>query len=184
MQPAERLSLEQYLAIDLGDTKHEYVDGTVHAMAGGTPEHAAIAANIIGHLRTALRDRPCQIYTSDARIAVEATDLRTYPDVTVVCGEVQRADRGHSIVNPLVLFEVTSDSSADWDRGGKFAHYRRIPALREYVVVHHLERAVEHHVRGPGDVWTLRDLGPTGAVTLTSLDVSLPLDEIYLKLDV
>lgn len=187
-EAARSLSLDEYLALDVGETKHEFVGGAVHAMAGGTPERAAIAANVIGHLRMLLRDRPCQVYTSDVRVAVEATDLRTYPDVTIVCGEVRRLDKGISLVNPVVLFEITSDSSTDWDRGGKFAHYRRIPSLREYVVVNHGERLVEHHTRGEpsssGDIWTLRDVRDAGTVELVSLGCALPLDEIYLKVEV
>lgn len=181
-QAAQRLRLEEYLGLDVGDVKHEYVSGLVHAMAGGTPEHGALGANVIGHLRGALRDRPCQVYTSDVRIAVETTGLRTYPDVTIVCGEVKRTDNEISVVNPIVLVEVTSPSTADWDRGGKFAHYRRIPSLREYVVVSHEEHLVEHHVRGPGDTWTLRDVR-NGVIDLASLRCSLPIEEIYLKVD-
>lgn len=183
-QGAAQVSLEQYLALDAGEEKLEYVGGLAHAMAGGTPEHGALAANVIGHLRDVLRDRPCQVYTSDVRVAVEATGLRTYPDVTIVCGKVERTDKAISVVNPIVLVEVTSDSTADWDRGGKFAHYRQIPSLREYVVVNHHERLVEHHARGPDDTWTLRDVRADGVVELSSLGCALPLGEIYLKVEV
>lgn len=120
--PAIRMSLGEYLALDAsGEVKHEYVDGAAYAMAGGTIEHGAIAGNVIRHLGSMLRDRPCQVFTSDVRVAVDATGLRTYPDVSVVCGEIARTDDGLSIVNPIVLFEVLSESTADWDRGGKFA---------------------------------------------------------------
>jgi Uma2 family endonuclease len=180
---AAHVSVEEYLALDVGDVKHEYVGGVVHAMAGGTPEHGALAANVIRHLGTVLRDRPCQIYTSDVRVAIEATGLRTYPDVTIVCGAVQRGDKDVSVVNPTVLVEVTSDSTADWDRGGKFAHYRQIPSLREYLVVNHRERLVEHHSRGAGDIWTLRDVRADGVIELASLSCTLPLPEVYLKVD-
>jgi len=180
--PARKMSLEEYLALDRqADVKHEYVAGAAHAMAGGTIEHAAIAGNVIGHLRTVLRAKPCQILTSDARVAVEATGLRTYPDVSVVCGEVSRADEGLSVTNPIVILEVLSESTADWDRGGKFAHYRRIASLREYVVIAQDERFVEHHVRGEEGLWTLRDVRDAGVVELAALGCSLPLEEIYLK---
>jgi len=174
------ISLEEYLELDKGDVKHEYIGGIAYAMAGGTLEHAAIASNIAGHLRGMLRERPCQVFTSDARLAVDATVLRTYPDVSVVCGEISRTDGGISMTNPIVLVEVTSRTTADWDRGGKFAHYRRVPSLREYLVVSHDERLVEHHGRGDGGLWTLRDVRE-GAVELDSIKCSLPLEEIYLK---
>ena len=183
--PASKMALAEYLALDKrADLKHEYVSGGAHAMAGGSIEHGAIAGNVIGHLRTVLRERPCQIFTSDVRVAVEETGLRTYPDVSVVCGEVARADDGRSTTNPIVIVEVLSDSTADWDRGGKFAHYRRIPSLREYVVIAQDERFVEHHVRGDADLWTLRDVRGNGVIDLAALGCSLPLDEIYLKVAV
>ncbi len=183
-QAAQRLSLDEYLAFDEGEVKHEYIGGAAHAMASGTPEHGAMAANVIGHLRTVLRERACQVFTSDVRVAIEATDLRTYPDVMVVCGEGRRVDNGISVVNPIVLVEATSDSSSGWDRGGKFAHYRRIPSLREYIVVNHEERFVEHHSRAEGDFWTLRDVHGDGVIELASIGGLLPLEEIYLKVAV
>ncbi len=180
--PAVRMSLGEYLALDAsGEVKHGYIDGAAYATAGGPVEHGAIAGNVIGHLRAMLRDRPCQVFTSDVRVAVEATGLRTYPDVSVVCGEPARTDDGLSIINPIVLVEVLSESTADRDRGGKFAHYRRLASLREYVVIAQEERAVEHHVRGEGGLWTLRDIRGAGVVELASLGCALPLDEIYLK---
>lgn len=179
-QEAQQISLDDYLALDQGEVKHEYVEGVAYAMAGGTLEHAAIAGNVVRYVGTALRERPCQIFPSDARLAVEATGLRTYPDASVVCGEILRTDRGLSMLNPIVLVEVTSPSSADWDRGGKFAHYRRIPSLREYLVIAHETPVVEHHVRGDGGIWMLRDVRE-GSVELASIGVTLPLEEIYLK---
>lgn len=183
-QAVEHVSLEHYLSLDVGEVKHEYVGGMAQAMAGGTPEHGALAANVIRHLGNVLRDRPCQVYTSDVRVAIEATGLRTYPDVTIACGKVERTDKDISVVNPIVLVEVTSDSTADWDRGGKFAHYRQIPSLREYVVVNHHEHLVEHHSRAADDTWTLRDVRADGVVDLTSLGCTLPLAEIYLKVEI
>lgn len=179
-QSALPISLAEYIELDKGDVKHEYIGNIAYAMAGGTLEHAAIAGNIVGHLRGMLRERPCQVFTSDARLAIDATVLRTYPDVSVVCGEIITADGGLSMTNPIVLVEVTTRTTADWDRGGKFAHYRRASSLREYLVVSHEERLVEHHVRGDGGLWTLRDIRE-GAVELGSIMCSLPLDEIYLK---
>jgi len=179
---ATRITIDEYLDLDEGEIKHEYIDGVAYAMAGGTLEHSLIATNIAGHLRGVLRERPCQVYTSDARLAVEATRLRTYPDVTVVCGDVSRTDRGISMTNPIVVVEVASPGTEGWDRGGKFRHYRHVASLREYLVVSSDERLVEHHIRGDRGIWTLRDV-QEGTVELGSIACTLPLEEIYLKVD-
>ncbi len=183
MDPARRMSFDEYLALEAeGDVRHEYLDGEVFAMAGGSLEHAAIAGNVIGHLRGVLRDRPFQVFTSDAKVVIEATGLYTYPDVTIVCGEVQRSKKiEHAIVNPLLLVEVASESTEDWDRGGKFAHYRQIPSLREYLVISQTERFIEHHVRRDDGVWLLTDVRGDASIALASVPGRLPLLEVYLK---
>ncbi len=182
-EPVTRHTYAEYLALESeSPVRHEFVDGEICAMAGGTLEHSQIAANVIGHLRAALHARPCVVYTSDARVKVDATSMATYPDVGVVCGEVQRsaADKD-AITNPIVIVEVLSDSTSDWDRGGKFDHYRRLASLREYVLVSQTERAVEHRVRNDDGSWTVRYFAARDAVTLASLECELPLDEVYFK---
>lgn len=179
------MTLDEYLALErAGDVRYEYLDGEAFAMAGGTPQHAAIAGNILRHLGNVLRDRPCQVFTSDAKVAIDATGLYTYPDVTVVCGPLATAPTvQHAIANPLLLVEVTSDSTEDWDRGGKFAHYRRLSSLREYLVVSQTERYVEHHVRNDDGSWTLFDVRGDATLRLASVQADLPVAEIYLKVD-
>lgn len=140
-----RYTIQQYVHIEeYANLKHEYLDGQVWAIAGGTPEHARMASAITVALGTQLRERPCAIYSSDARVRVVATGLDTYPDVTVVCGGEQR-DEGDplALTNPVLLVEVTSDSSEAYDRGEKLEHYKRISALREVVLVSHREPLVE-----------------------------------------
>lgn len=184
-EPARRMTLAEYLALEAGgEVRYEFLNGEVFAMAGGSPEHAAIAGNVIGHLRGVLRDRPCQVFTSDAKVAIEATGLFTYPDVTIVCGEVQRSKKvDAAIVNPVLLVEVTSDSTEDWDRGGKFAHYRQISSLREYLVISQTERFIEHHVRRDDGSWILTDVRGEASIALASVPGALPLDEVYLKIE-
>jgi Uma2 family endonuclease len=126
-----------YLAAEeLSETKHEYLCGEVFAMAGGTPEHAALMAAITVELGTALRGRPCRVYSSELRIRIDVTDLSTYPDVSVVRGELKTSsiDR-NAITNPILIIEVLSDSTEAYDRGEKFSHYRRLPSLREYLLL-------------------------------------------------
>ena len=105
-------------------------------MAGGTPEHGRLAAALAGELRGKLRGRPCAVFSSDVRIRIAATDRTTYPDLSVVCGKRETAaDDPDALVNPIVIVEVLSDSTEADDRGAKFAHYRRLESLREYVLV-------------------------------------------------
>jgi Uma2 family endonuclease len=182
-EPARKATytFAEYLAIDeASEIKHELVNGEIFAMAGGTLEHAQIAGNLIRVLGTQLLGRPCNVYTSDARVRVRATGLATYPDVTVVCGAIERdPENAHTITNPVVLVEVLSDSTEGYDREEKFSHYRRIPSLREYLLVSQKERRVEHFTRNDDGSWTLRDLVPPEPVRLPSIGCELALSEVY-----
>jgi Uma2 family endonuclease len=183
VEPARKLSytFAEYIAIDeASPTKHEYVNGEILAMSGGTLEHSQLAANVIGELGAQLRGRPCAVYTSDARVRVLATGLATYPDVTVVCGSVERDPESKStIVNPALIVEVLSDSTESYDREEKFAHYRRIPSLREYLLVSQHERRITHLSRNDDGSWTLRDVVGASVVRLPSIGCELSLAEVY-----
>ncbi|AKT41730.1 Uma2 family endonuclease [Chondromyces crocatus] len=162
-------------------TRHELVNGQVYAMAGGSPEHALIAMNIGAELRSALRGRGCKVFSSDVRIRVRATGLATYPDVSVVCGELARDPEDEStLVNPVLLVEVLSPSTEAYDRGEKFAHYRRLPSLREVVLVSQSRRRVELFRRNDDGSWTLYEADGSGALDLASVGCKLALDEVYL----
>lgn len=178
----QRFSFEDYVELeDSSPIKHEFLDGEVLAMSGGSFEHAAIAMTIGGLLREALRGKRCRAASSDLRIRVTATGLTTYPDVSVVCGkpELDPADRsGHTVTNPTVLAEVLSPSTASYDRGEKLAHYQRIASLREVMLVAHDERRVDLW-RRVGDHWTQLTFRSGEAVALESLECALPVDEIY-----
>ena len=182
-QPArlDSLTFPDYLARDeASDIRHEYVGGEIFAMSGGTLEHSRIAANVIGELRTQLGRRPCAVFTSDARVRVLATGLATYPDVTVVCGSIEHdPESKHTITNPVVLVEVLSDTTESYDREEKLAHYRRIPSLREYVLVSQHERLITHLSRNDDGTWTLRDIEPPGVVRLPSIGCELGFEEVY-----
>ncbi len=156
--------MREYLVAEAaGDVKHEFLRRAVHAMAGGTPEHAALSAAVIGELRSLLRGKPCQVFTSDLRVRVEATDLTTYPDVSIVCGVLERSELdANAVTNPVALVEVLSDSSEAYDRGEKFAHYRRIPSLREYLVVSQRETRLELFRREDDGSWRLFVAGAGG----------------------
>jgi Uma2 family endonuclease len=177
-----RMTYSAYLAAEAtADVKHEYLRGEVFAMAGGTPPHARLAAAVIGELRNALADRPCEVFTSDLRVRIEATDLSTYPDVTVVCGDFQHSDLDvNAATNPILIVEVLSESTEAYDRGEKFAHYRRLPSLREYLLVSSGEPRLESYARNAAGEWVLHEAGPGESLTLRSLDgVRLETDAIY-----
>jgi Uma2 family endonuclease len=171
----------EYLAIDeASDIRHEYVNGEIFAMSGGTLDHSRIAANVIRVLGVQLEGRPCVVFTADARVRVLATGLATYPDVTVVCGAIERDPQNkQTITNPVVLVEVLSDSTEDYDREEKLAHYRRIPSLREYLLVSQHERRITHLSRNDDGSWTLRDVEPPAAVELPSIGCMLSFDQVY-----
>lgn len=178
----QRFSFEDYLVLEeASPVKHEFLDGHVWAMAGGSPEHGAIAANVIAMLGAALRDRPCRVFTSDVRVRVTATGLATYPDVSVVCGQLETdpADaKGHTVVNPVVVVEVLSPSTEDYDRGEKVAHYKQVASLREIVLVAHDEPRIELW-RRDGDHWILEVVRGEGAAVLPSLGCELALADVY-----
>ncbi len=173
---AEYVALETY-----SPTKHEFLDGEIYAMAGGSDEHAALASRIGWALNNAVGERRCRVYTSDLRLYVEAVRLATFPDALVVCGALQRYDPGPetTALNPMILVEVTSPSSEAYDTSDKFEYYRTIPTLREYVIVSHRERRITIHARNHNDSWSTQVAIKGGRVTLPSLDAELIVDEIY-----
>ena len=176
--PAEYLALERR-----AETKSEYYQGEIFAMSGASREHNLIGVNVAGELRQQLRNRDCEVYPSDMRVRVTPTGLYTYPDVVVVCGEPQFEDGElDTLLNPKVLFEILSPSTADYDRGGKFAQYRRLASLAEYVLISQDRPLVEHYVRQPHDQWLLSEQsGLTDTLVLPSIRCQLALSEIYLK---
>lgn len=181
--PAGELTVTfaEYLAQEeTSDTKHEYLDGEIFAMAGGTIEHGALAANVIGELRALVRGHACRVLTSDVRLHVNATGLTTYPDASVACPPIETAAEDvHAVTNPVVIVEVLSDSTEAYDRGEKFAHYRRIPSLRDYLLVSQHEQRIDHYTRNPDGTWNLRDVRPPGSVKL-SIGGELSAAEVYL----
>ena len=173
-------TFDEYVRFE-GDapSKHEFVHGAILAMAGGTIEHGALCAAVLGLLRELLRGRRCRAFDSNARIRVIETGNAYYPDASVVCGvlAVDSADQ-RSIVNPTVLVEVLSPSTEEYDTTEKLADYFRIPSLSHVVHVHHARRRVDVHTRGDHG-FSLASFGPGQAAILSLLGVSLSVDEIY-----
>lgn len=182
------VSYAEYLVLErASETKHEYLDGEIVAMAGGTPDHARLAAAMIGSLGTALAGRRCALFTSDARIWVPRSRRALYPNVSVVCGRLERDDEdGDAITNPTVIVEVLSPSTEAYDRGEKFRHYRQIASLREYVLVSYASPVVEVWRRDEGhatptriDAWKPSEVVAGEKIRLASLDVVVDLDDLY-----
>lgn len=175
-----RIPFDEYLRLEeYSNVKHEYLDGAIYAMAGGSPRHAALTSQVNGALVSQLRDRPCVVFSSDLRIRVPSTGLATYPDVSVVCGplETDAANR-HTVLNPILVVEVLSDSTEEYDRSEKLDHYRQIPALHEIALVSQHQPLVEVWRREGGN-WTHHEYGAGSRVPLTSIGCELHLDELY-----
>lgn len=165
------------------DIKHEFVNGEIFDMAGGTIEHGRLASAVNAALRTQLLGRPCEVYSADVRIRVLATGLATYPDVSVVCGRLERDPADvNTIVNPIVLVEVLSDGTERYDRGEKFAHYQRVPSLKEYVLVSQQSPRIEVFRRNDdGKSWTLHIAEVGESVSLASIGCELDVAKIYVN---
>jgi Uma2 family endonuclease len=165
---------------DSNPAKHEFIDGHILAMAGGTPAHARLQGAVLYALERRLEGKPCQPFPSDLRVRVRATGMATYPDVTVICGAVETDPEDlHAVTNPTVIVEVLSDRTERYDRGEKFEHYRTIPSLREYVLVSHRERHVEVRRRGGVGEWRETHARRGEVVELTALGITVGVDEIY-----
>lgn len=161
-------------------TKNEYINGVIYAMAGGTPEHAALTATLLSKLHQALSGRPCRVYSSDLRVRITKTDLATYPDVTVVCGQFQAApDDPNAASNPSLVVEVLSDSTEAYDRGEKSAHYRYISSLKEYAFVSQHTQRVEVYRRNEKNHWELFEFRPGEEVVFESIGCKVDVNEIY-----
>jgi Uma2 family endonuclease len=178
----QRVTYAEYLRLEAAsDVKHEFISGVVVAMAGGTIEHGRLMSQATGLLKRALEGRPCIVLPSDVRVRIRAADRATYPDLHVVCSNVERdPDDPHAVVNPLVVIEVLSDSTAESDRGDQFAAYRRLLSLREYVLISQHERAVDVYRRDPSGRRWLVDTYEAGEVfRLDALGVELEVDSLY-----
>lgn len=173
---------EEYLAFERkSEYKNEFIDGEVFAMTGASRAHNLIAGNIFTALKQQLRESHCEVYISDMRVGIPAANLYTYPDVVVVCGEPKFEDEHvDTLLNPVLITEVLSKSTAAYDRTAKFAYYRTIESLTEYLLIAQDEHHVEQYVRQPDGHWLLADIrGLESRVESASTRCTLALKEIY-----
>ena len=181
-----RVTSEEYLALERkAERKSEYFNGEIFAMAGSSPQHVLIVTNVVSELRSQLKTRPCTVYSTDLRLKVSATGMYTYPDVIVVCGEPQfDDDHKDTLLNPTLIVEVLSESTKDYDRGGKFEQYRMIESFVEYVLIAQNKRHVEHFVRQADNRWLLSETNRLeDTIELTSIACNLMLTEVYDKVE-
>ena len=177
-----RVSYAEYLAAErVSEAKHQWVNGEVFDMAGGTPEHARLQAAVAGELRSALLGSRCAVFSSDLRVKPKTSDLATYPDVTVVCVKLEtHPEDGDAVTNPVVICEVLSPTTEAFDRGDKFIHYRRIPTLTEYVLVSQSAQRIEVF-RRDGERWVLTEYGKGTRIELSAVRAVLDLDALYVN---
>lgn len=181
-EKVRKLSEAEYLAIErAAEFKSEFYDGEMFAMAGGTMMPSLVGTNLVGEFRNLLKGRSCVPFNADLRLKIEATGLFTYPDLSVICGTPLFAhDSDDTVTNPTLLAEVLSDSTESYDRGTKFDHYKKIPTLREYLIVRQKEPCVEQFIRQPSGVWLLRQAtGLEATMAIPSLEVTVALSEVY-----
>jgi Uma2 family endonuclease len=181
--PKRYFTPEEYLELEVkADYKSQYVAGEIFAMAGAQPWHIKVTFNLVGMLYNRFRGRSCDAFFNEMRVRVKAGDLYTYPDVMALCGEpeFETTANPHSLLNPQVIFEVLSPSTEAFDRGDKFARYRLLESLTDYVLVSSERMQVEHYVRQANGVWLFREYNqPEHRLTLVSVECELPLAEIY-----
>lgn len=181
--PAHRIqySWEDYLALEASsNVKHEFLEGQIYGMASGTPEHAALKAALTGLLFAQIRGGRCRAHDADLRVRVLGTGLATYPDVTVVGGPSERdPNDANAITNPTLLIEELSPSTEEYDRGDKFEHYKRIPSLKQYVIVSHREREIAVWSRSASGEWVSFSGRAGDRVALESIGAELSVDDVY-----
>jgi Uma2 family endonuclease len=182
--PVHRLTEAEYLEIERrAEFKSEFLDGEMFAMSGGTLSHGLIACNLSRAIGNQLEGSPCVVYGSDVRVKIQVAGLYTYPDVSVACGEDQVEDEHNdTLLNPILIVEVLSDSIAAYDRGQKFEFYRQLPSLREYLLVSQHRPHIEHYIRQDSGNWLLREVaGLEGSLSLDFFGITISLAKVYSK---
>ena len=179
--PLTTYSPDEYIVRErAAEFRSEFIDGRIVAMAGASRAHSLISINLGREVSAALRGRDCETYDSNMRVKVADTGLYTYPDLTIACGRPEFEDgQLDTLTNPSVIFEILSASTEAYDRGEKFARYRRLSSLREYVLVSQTSARVERFARA-GDVWVLTAIeGMDGVLELESVECRLSLGDIF-----
>ncbi|HEY1379828.1 MAG TPA: Uma2 family endonuclease [Gemmataceae bacterium] len=180
--PKTRLTPEQYLAIERkAEFRSEFYNGEMFAMAGASEPHNRVKDNLVVEIGSRLKGSGCHSYSSDMRVKVSATGLYTYPDIVIVCGKPELEDAHlDTLLNPQVIIEVLSDSTAGYDRGRKYRHYKQIASFREYVLVAQDEPVIERRVRQPDGSWAETDVeGLDREFAFATVPVRVAMADVY-----
>ncbi|NCJ05019.1 Uma2 family endonuclease [Synechococcales cyanobacterium C] len=186
-QAAERTyTAEEYLELEINSaTRHEFGDGDIRPMTGGTPDHNDIAGNLLVLLKSALRGKPYRTFVADQRLWIPTRNIYTYPDVMVVPKPIQlQAGRKDTVTNPCFIAEVLSTSTKDYDRGDKFLAYRTMPTFQEYLLIDQYTIHIEHHVKTSPHQWLLSEYHAQDAtLSCKSFDCQIKLSDLYEEID-
>ncbi len=177
-----KFTVEEYLQFEkTSSEKHEYFKGEIFAMAGAGPRHNLIFSNLFGDLAYKLKGKTCRPFGSDFRVHIPENTLFTYPDISIVCGDIISSNVDQdSVTNPTVIIEILSPSTKDYDRGGKFLLYRDIPTLKEYILIDKGAIFIEAHRINKSGHWELEDIkGSEATLNIEAVGLSFPLKEIY-----
>lgn len=182
-----RLTPEEYLEIEReAFERHEFLDGRVYAMAGESLSHSRICTNLSGEVRSSLRGKPCEPLSPNMKVRTSSTSLFAYPDLTIVCGEPQFHDRKKDVLtNPKVIFEVSSPSTATYDRTTKFQKYSMgNETLTDYILVSQDKPFLEHFRRQSDGNWLYRSFSDlSDVIEIADIDCILRLEEIYERVE-
>ena len=186
-QKTSNLSVEEYLKQEIEtDTKYEYHNGKIYALAGGTINHGLICGNIHSDIKVQLENENsnCLPFNSDVKLYIEKMNSYVYPDTMVICGEIEKpVNNDNAVINPVLIVEVLSKSTADYDRGDKFYFYRQIPTFKEYVLVEQKKYVVDVHYKAENnDLWSItRYEGLDKIIKLQSIGVEISMERLYLS---
>ena len=177
---------DEYLELEVNsDLRHEYLDGEIVQMTGGTPNHNQIALNLSGSLNFALKRQPYRVFVTDQRLWIPRKKIYTYPDIMAVSGELQfQEGRRDTILNPFLIAEVLSPSTRSYDKTDKFSAYRTIPTFREYLLIEQSQQHVEHYVKNDRKHWTFSEYDDAEEViALNAIDFQISLTDLYDKVE-
>ncbi|MBF0468003.1 MAG: Uma2 family endonuclease [Desulfamplus sp.] len=181
------MTQEEYLEFEkTSEERHEYFNGEIFAMVGASLNHNQISMNLGRELGVQLKDSPCRPFSNDLRVKIQHIDKYTYPDVVIVCGNIELEKSGgmETLLNPVVIIEILSDSTELYDRGTKFHHYRLLPSLREYILVSQHSCLVEKYARSDGGQWIYTSYEEMDRImAIESVKCELILSDIYYRVE-
>ncbi|SLM28294.1 conserved hypothetical protein [Desulfamplus magnetovallimortis] len=183
-QQKKRVTPEEYLLFEKdSEIRHEYFDGEIFAMVGARHNHTVISSNIVRELGNLLKETSCMVFAGDKRIKIEGIEKYTYPDVVVACDKMELLeDELDSLLNPVVIIEILSDSTEAYDRGLKFTHYQLIPSLEEYILVSQYSCDITKFKKINNKNWIYTSYTSIEqSIKIESIACEIPLAEIYYK---